>query len=117
MAGPYIADRRLYLDKDGKVVEEGDPTKESLLVGIGGILPEARARELGLIQDEKAKEPSPNKAKVAVAANKARESPVENREAAALPANEPSTFLDEQGSAPAFEGSVNDEAPTRRRRG
>lgn len=61
----YIANRRLYLDKDGKVVEANDPTRATLLVGVGGALPEARARELGLIDDE-------GKAKAAPSQNKAR---------------------------------------------
>lgn len=52
MAGGYVADRRLFLDKDGKVVEENDPTKVSLLVGIGGTLPYDRAQALGLIDYE-----------------------------------------------------------------
>ena len=74
MAGPYIADRRIYLDRDGKVVEENDPAKHSLLVGEGGTLPEARARDLGLIDDHgKAKaEPSENKVRKAAPANKAK---------------------------------------------
>lgn len=52
MAGGYVADRRLFLDKDGKVVEENDPTKASLLVGVGGTLPYDRAQALGLIDYE-----------------------------------------------------------------
>jgi len=68
----YVADRRLYLDADGKVVEEGDPNKRYLLVPAGGMLPEARARELGLL-DEKAKaEPADNKQRKAAPTNKAK---------------------------------------------
>lgn len=68
----YVADRRLYLDKDGKVVEDDDPAKVSLLVGAGGTLPEEQARALGLL-DEKAKsEPSENKARKAAPENKAK---------------------------------------------
>jgi hypothetical protein len=73
----YIADRRLYLNKDGKVVEDGDPSKVSLLVGAGGSLSEARARELGLIKEEpveeKAKaEPARNKVRASAPANKSK---------------------------------------------
>lgn len=50
--GDYVADRRLYLDKDGKVVEAKDPTKASLLVAAGNTLPEEVARKYGLIQEE-----------------------------------------------------------------
>ena len=73
----YIADRRLYLDKNGKVVEANDPTRAVLLVGAGGTLPEARARELGLVavpapvEDEKAKaDPPATKARKAAPENK-----------------------------------------------
>jgi hypothetical protein len=69
----WIADRRLYLDKDGKVVESDDPTRATLLVPAGGSIPRARARSLGLIVEEQApppeivapseKTPKPNKAK------------------------------------------------------
>jgi hypothetical protein len=63
----YTADRRLYLDKNGKVVEANDPTRATLLVAAGATLPEARARELGLlVVEEKAKaEPPQTKARKA----------------------------------------------------
>lgn len=69
----YVADRRLYLDKDGKVVEEGDPNKVSLLVGAGGMIPEEQARALGLLEEKKAKAaPAKNKAKASAPENKAK---------------------------------------------
>jgi hypothetical protein len=52
MASPaYIADRRLYLAADGRVVEARDPDKLTLLVPAGGSLPFEWARALGLIAD------------------------------------------------------------------
>lgn len=47
--GTFTADRRLYLDADGRVVEHDDPSKARLLVPAGGTLPMKRARELGLL--------------------------------------------------------------------
>lgn len=68
----YFADRRLYLDKNGKVVEEGDPTKATLLVGVGGMIPEDRARALGLLEEKAKTEPAENKARKAAPENKAK---------------------------------------------
>lgn len=48
----WTADRRLYLDKDGRVVEANDPTRRTLLVPQGGSLPIAQARALGLVTEE-----------------------------------------------------------------
>lgn len=45
----WTADRRLYLDKDRKVVEADDPTRQSLLVAQGGTIPLADAERYGLI--------------------------------------------------------------------
>lgn len=45
----WTSDRRLYLDKDGKVVEADDTTKQSLLVAAGGTIPLADAQRYGLI--------------------------------------------------------------------
>lgn len=63
----YTADRRLYLDSNGKVVEADSPDRATLLVNVGGTLPLEQARALGLLADEeKAKaEPAANKAKAA----------------------------------------------------
>lgn len=51
--GMWIADRRIYLNVNGEVVEEGSPFKDSLLVAVGGKLPMARALELGLVEPVK----------------------------------------------------------------
>jgi len=74
MAGPYIADRRLYLDKNGNVVEEGDPNKATLLVHQGGILSRDVAERYGLLNDGgKAKAgPAENKQRKQAPANKAK---------------------------------------------
>lgn len=50
--GRYVSDKRLCLTADNRVVEWGDIDAKSLLVIEGGFIPEARARELGLIADE-----------------------------------------------------------------
>lgn len=45
----YVADRRLYLDKDGNVVEHDNPARVTLLVAEGGRISYTRARALGLL--------------------------------------------------------------------
>jgi len=70
------SDRRLYLDADGKVVQEDDPNAATLLVGPGGELPEERARALGLLSEGPADEPAGPPA--ATEAN-AVEAPPENK--------------------------------------
>jgi ribosomal 50S subunit-recycling heat shock protein len=74
-ANTYTAVRRLYLDKDGKVVEADNPARASLLVNAGGTLSLEDATRYGLVTvtqtvepvapaEEKAQtEPRPNKAK------------------------------------------------------
>jgi len=57
----YIADRQIHLNSKGQVCERSDPDCVMLLVGPGGVVPRARAIELGLIkltppQDEPAPE-------------------------------------------------------------
>lgn len=70
----WTADRRLYLDKDGKVVEADDPNRASLLVAEGGQLPLADAKRLGLVEvapaEIKAIAPKPNKARTKAPENK-----------------------------------------------
>ena len=54
----YTASERLYLTKDGKVLREhelDESTVATLLVGEGGQLDDARAKELGLTGKAKAK--------------------------------------------------------------
>jgi hypothetical protein len=55
----WTADRRLYLDKAGAVVEADDPTRATLLVPAGGALPYERAQALGLIVEPAPAEEAP----------------------------------------------------------
>ena len=48
----WTSDRRLYLDRNGKVVQSDDPARATLLVPVGGTLPLERARSLGLVDAE-----------------------------------------------------------------
>lgn len=61
----WTADRRLYLDKDGKVVEANDPTRVRLLIAAGGNMTLEDAERYGLIATPatKAKPAPANKAK------------------------------------------------------
>lgn len=65
----WTADRRLYLDQSGKVVEADDPTRVTLLVAEGGTIPLADAERYGLVavepQQVKAIKPEANKSKKA----------------------------------------------------
>lgn len=45
----HKSDRRLYLNAEGKVVDEGDPSRVTLLVGKGGEIPMEEARRYGLV--------------------------------------------------------------------
>lgn len=56
--GVWTSDRRLYLDKDGNVVEGKGPNRVSLLVAAGGSLPMETARKYGLVKDAEP-EPAP----------------------------------------------------------
>jgi hypothetical protein len=71
---PYKSDRRLYLTRDDKVVEEGDPTAAFLLVGEGGELEDSIAQQYGLANapaEAKAVDKAPeNKAVSKAPANK-----------------------------------------------
>lgn len=44
----YLADRRLYVTEDGRMVEAGDPDARWLLVGAGSELSDAVAAKYGL---------------------------------------------------------------------
>lgn len=48
--GQWTADRRLYLDVEGNVVEADDPARVQLLVAEGGHLPVEEAERLGLLE-------------------------------------------------------------------
>lgn len=71
----YISPTRLYADKDGNLVDEKDPKKAYLVVGVGGRLSDEDARRYGLIDvpEAKAIEAAPqNKMKGKAPANKKR---------------------------------------------
>lgn len=55
----YVANERLYLDRDGNVVKEGDPSRVELLVGVNGVLPRDQAARYGLIEDAPAQQDEP----------------------------------------------------------
>jgi len=96
----YIADRRLWLDAEGNVVEDGDPKAHSLLAsGPGKKIPAAKARALGLMVDE------PMPPEDAVQDNLTVDEPVEA----------PPDALAEQESEPVLH-EANPEPPSRRRR-
>ncbi len=44
----YVSKERLYLDADGKVVKDGDPSASTLLVGAGGELDDPTAKRYKL---------------------------------------------------------------------
>jgi len=70
----YTADRRLYLDADGNVVEADNPARRTLLVAAGGTLDMDTARRYGLVAD-----PDAEKALAAPPANKAQTKPPANK--------------------------------------
>lgn len=49
----YVADRNIYLDKDGNVVDENDPTQATQLIGKGGAISTETAEKYGLIKKAK----------------------------------------------------------------
>lgn len=49
--GHVTSSRRLYLDKNGKAVDENDPTGVELFATAGSPIQFARAQEVGLIDD------------------------------------------------------------------
>ena len=50
-AGPmWVSNRRIYLNAEGKAVEEGDKSKVRLLVAEGGKILQSEAVRLGLIE-------------------------------------------------------------------
>lgn len=57
--GDYVADRRLYLNARGEVVEAKSPDAHTLLVAEGGVVPAKRARELGLVSEEQKAQAQP----------------------------------------------------------
>jgi hypothetical protein len=79
----WTADRRLYLNKDGQVVEADDPTRQTLLVAQGGTIPLADAERYGLVTVTPAQvttvAPASGAKAKAAPANKARTAPSENK--------------------------------------
>jgi hypothetical protein len=60
----YVATERLYLNSSGEVVKADDPDRQSLLIAVGGQMPEADAQRLGLLDEPDAEaeadaEPAP----------------------------------------------------------
>lgn len=64
----YIADRNLYLDADGNLVEEDDPKQVRQLVGKGGAISTEVAQKHGLLKAKKAKAESAEEAETETAA-------------------------------------------------
>lgn len=96
----YTADRRLYLNKDGKVVEADDPTRTTLLVGKNGRLSAEDAAKYGLMNqpapEEKAQSDAPaNKAVGKAPSNKAQSKAPEATPAAKEKAEEEGIDLSE----------------------
>lgn len=87
---PYKADKRIYLNSDNQVVEEGDPSAARLLVAEGDSIPIVEARKYGLVpegasdddEDEQPKPTQPDpfaKSLRSTPANKAVEGPKETK--------------------------------------
>lgn len=96
----WTADRRLYLDKDGKVVEANDPNRARLLVAAGNTIPLEEAERLGLAGTKVSQGP---------AENKLRQGPSEDKGSAlgddeVQPQADPDVLL-------TFEGETGEAAP------
>lgn len=104
----WTADRRLYLDKDGKVVEADDPTRARLLIAQGGALPIEQAKALGLVVEEKAA--------AAPAAQKLSAGPSANKAAATAAPSAP-TLGEAAASPPADEKSPSEGPVPRGKKG
>lgn len=71
------ADRRLYLDADGALVEEGDPGATSLWCNEGDVITDADAEAFGY-KPKRSSRRSKSKSKPA---NKSRKAPAEDKSA------------------------------------
>lgn len=79
VAGPIIANERLWLTADGKrVVSEGDPEAASLLAAKGHNVPRAEAERLGLTEAQDTPVSEPEVAPVETETPAIEESPAEN---------------------------------------
>lgn len=54
VSGPFISDKRYYIDKDGNIVGEDSPKRVTLLVAEGGRISAEQAKRYGLISEEQA---------------------------------------------------------------
>lgn len=81
--GDLVADRRLYLDKDGMPVEAGDTARAELLVAAGLPIPQETVERLGLRMEQGrlAWGAPPPEEKPAVAAQEAPQEPSGNVDA------------------------------------
>lgn len=75
-AGKWVSDRRLWLDANGAVVEDGDPAAAFLLVTKGGTLPLNVAKSHGLVTEP---EPEGDAVKTEAPETKAVKGPPENK--------------------------------------
>lgn len=79
----FVADRNIYLDADGNVVEEDNPAQVRQLVGIGGSLSPADVEKYGLGKKKKKVEaPEAEEAVEKVDGGKKASSPSANKKAA-----------------------------------
>ena len=123
----WTADRRLYLDKDGKVVEADDPTRATLLAAAGNTIPIEVAERLGLT-GEKARLAPANKLRAGPGENKG--SPMDDNEIEGQGTPEQLAQFDTLATppvqeapeteiafdpAPALEAAVTEEEPPRRK--
>lgn len=108
MAEVWTADRRLYLDKDGKVVEADDPNRTELLAAEGVEVPAARARELGLTQDPA--QPTPDAEAEDVKTRQAEREKRKEQAEAENPPPSPTGIVDEaKGEKPDASADTPDE--------
>lgn len=79
----WTADRRVYLDAQGRAVEATDPTRRTLLIRQGGQIPLAQAAALGLISADPPADPQPSDPPTTAGkpapANKARPRPAADK--------------------------------------
>lgn len=81
----FVADRNIYLDKDGNVVEEDNPAQVRQLVGKGGSLSPADVEKYGLGKKKKKAEEKAEEAQATeepVDGGKKASSPSANKKAA-----------------------------------
>lgn len=103
----WTANRRLYLDKNGKAVEADDPARVSLLVAAGAAIPLAQARALGLVEEKAASTPPETKL---------RPGPIENKASGVtVPGADEGTGTPEQPEHERTSSTPAEESPRRKR--